>query len=227
MLMTTFTKAEIEARRNLAQQKADERERQRTAPGEKWYIAQRLRGTDSMALSAFDRYRIGTYYPKIVSLKPLPRKRMSQAQRAAGFPVMAPTEVALFPGYIFAHFDIRTSEWRNAFEVAGVGGLICKDGMPVWLPDDLIASIKRRENNGVVPGKESTRAVFGIGEHVTVTNGPFASFPGIVEKGFDIPIEDLEPRMRIKVAVNVFGRATPVELEYWQVAKQDDQQPPS
>jgi transcription antitermination factor NusG len=42
-----------------------------------------------------------------------------------------------------------------------------------------------------------------------------------VEQGLDVAIEKLDPGMRIKVAVNIFGRATPVELEYWQVAKQD------
>src|SRR6185437_8096382 len=90
-----------------AQDRADERERLRRAPGPKWYIVQSIRGTDQQALSAFDRFRIKTYYPKIIQLKPMPRRRMSAAQRQGGMSVQVPTEVALFPRYIFTNFDIE------------------------------------------------------------------------------------------------------------------------
>jgi transcriptional antiterminator NusG len=204
-----------------AEQRAAERERTRLAPGPKWYVVQCIRGTDRQALDAFDRFKIRTYHPKILELRPLPRRRMSQSQRQAGMTVMSPTEVSLFPRYVFTHLDLHQPGWHDAFEVAGVGGLLCREGMPIWMPDEVIANIKSRENNGIIAGKDSVRVVFGIGEQVTVTNGPFASFPGIVEEGLDVAIEKLEPNMRIKVAVNIFGRATPVELEYWQVAKRD------
>lgn len=221
MLMAVDTTATDGLGRKVAEERAAERKRLREAPGPKWYVVQCIRGSDAQALTAFERFRIKTYYPKIMQLKPLPRRRMSAAQRQGGFSVQVPTEVALFPRYIFTSLDISQGDWHDAFEVAGVGGLICRDGMPVYMPDEVIAKIKKRENNGVIPGKDSVRAIFGIGDEVTVTNGPFASFPGIVEEGLDVPIEKLEASMRIKVAVNIFGRATPVELEYWQVAKKD------
>jgi transcriptional antiterminator NusG len=205
--------------REVAEKRAVERERQRLAAGPKWYIVQCIRGTDQQALDAFARFKITTYYPKIMQLKALPRRRMSASQRTSGMIVMAPQETSLFPRYVFTRFDIEHDAWHDAFEVAGVGGIICKGGMPVYMPDETIASIKKRENNGVVPGKDSLRIVFGIGDDVIVTNGPFASFPGIVEQGLDVAIEKLDASMRIKVAVNIFGRATPVDLEYWQVAK--------
>jgi transcription termination/antitermination protein NusG len=207
--------------RVIADQREAERKEQRTSAGPKWYIVQCIRGSDQQALDAFARFRITTYYPKIMQLKPLPRRRMSASQRISGMTVQAPTETALFPRYVFTRFDIQQYGWQDAFEVAGVGGIICKGGQPVYIPDETIASIKQRENNGVVPGKDSVRIVFGIGEKVFVTNGPFASFPGIVEHGLDVAIEKLAPHMRIKVAVDIFGRATPVDLEYWQVAKRD------
>lgn len=205
----------------LAEQRAAERERKRIAAGPKWYVVQSIRGTDQQALNAFERFKIKTYYPKIMQLKPMPRRRMSASQRQGGLSIQMPTEVALFPRYVFTNFDIEQDAWHDAFEVAGVGGLICRDGMPVWMPEEVIASIKKRENNGVIAGKDSVRAIFNIGDEVTVTNGPFASFAGIVEVGLDVPIEKLAASMRIKVAVNIFGRATPVDLEYWQVAKLD------
>lgn len=201
-----------------AEKRAAERDRQRDMPGLKFYIGQCFRGTDSQALTAFERFKVETYYPKIMQLKPMPRRRMSAAQRQGGLTIQVPTEVALFPRYIFTRFDLHRGDWHDAFEVAGVG-LICREGKPVWMPDEVIGSIKKRENNGVIPGKDSVRAIFNVGDEVTVTNGPFASFPGIVEEGLDVPIEKLRADMRIKVAVNIFGRATPVELEYWQVVK--------
>lgn len=208
-------------RKKWVEDRDAERARQRSAPGAKWYIVQCIRGTDGQALTAFERFKIKTYYPKIMQLRPLPRRRMSASQRSSGMTIQAPTEAALFPRYVFINLDPQLQNWHGAFDLAGVGGLVCKGGQPVFLPDETIASIRRRENNGVIPGKDSVRAVFGIGENVVVTDGPFASFPGIVECGLDVAIEKLDPGMRIKVAVNIFGRLTPVDLEYWQVAKLD------
>ena len=221
MLMSTTDRKEAAARKQFAEEKEAQRLGERNSPGPKWYIVQCIRGTDGQALDAFARFKIKTYYPRIMQLRPMPRRRMSASQRQSGMTVQTPTEVALFPRYVFTHFDIKETAWHDAFEVAGVGGLLCKGGMPVFMPDYTIASIKRRENNGVIPGRDSVRVIFGIGENVVVTNGPFASFPGIVEQGLDVAIEKLDPSMRIKVAVNIFGRATPVELEYWQVAKHE------
>lgn len=217
-----LTEDERKERKAHAAGQEAKREQERLSKGPKWYVVQCIRGTDQQALDAFARFNIATYYPKIVQLKPMPRRRMSASQRAGGLTIQMPTEVALFPRYLFTNFDLRTEAWHSAFELAGVGGLICRDGMPIHIPEETIASIRRRENNGVIQGKDSVRVVFGIGDTVTVTDGPFASFPGIVEDGLDVPIEKLEPSMRIKVAVNIFGRATPVNLEYWQVAKQED-----
>jgi transcriptional antiterminator NusG len=147
---------------------------------------------------------------------------MSARQRASGGEVRKPTATPLFPRYIFMHADRRDPRIHTVFELSGVGGLVCRDGAPVWMPDPVIAGIRSRENgNGIVPGKESMRAVFRIGDEIRVTDGPFASFPMIVERGLDVAIEEFDPETRIKVVVNIFGRATPVELEIWQVAKSD------
>lgn len=220
MLMKTHDERDQAERKAYADDRAAARKAERDAPGPKWYIVQCIRGTDQQAIDAFARFKIETYYPKIVQLKPLPRRRMSASQRAAGMVVMAPQETSLFPRYIFTRFDISRGGWHEAFEFAGVGGLMTRNAMPVWMSDETIASIKGRENNGVIPGKDSLRVLFDVGDKITVTDGPFASFPGIVEEGLDVAIEKLEPQMRIKVAVNIFGRATPVDLEYWQVAHQ-------
>src|SRR5690242_14240614 len=107
MLMMTTSKQEAAERKRIAEEKAKQREAERSAPGAKWYIVQCIRGTDQQALDTFARYEVATYYPKIMQLKPMPRRRMSASQRQAGMTIQVPTEVALFPRYIFTHFDMR------------------------------------------------------------------------------------------------------------------------
>lgn len=204
--------------KEAAERRAAERRAEREAPGPKWYIVQCGRRTDQQVLDAFGRFRIETFYPTITEMKPLPRRRMSQQQRRAGFAVMQPQESALFPRYVFTRFDIREPLWRDAFDYAGVGGIMCHSSMPIWMPDDAIERVRKRVGSALTTS-ETMRMFFKVGDEVIVTNGPFASFPGIIESGLDLPIEKLDANTRIKVAVNIFGRATPVELEYWQVSK--------
>ena len=218
MLMVMTEQQQAEQRKRYAEEQAAARKAAREGPGPKWYIVQCGRRTDRQVLDTFGRFKVETYYPTITQMKPLPRRQMSQAQRRAGFAVMAPQETALFPRYVFTRFDIRTPQWREAFDHAGVGGIMCHSSMPIWMPDEAIERVRRQVGTPVTTS-DTFRHVFGLGDHVVVTNGPFASFPGVVEQAVDLPLEKLDASTRIKVAVNIFGRATPVELEYWQVAK--------
>lgn len=219
MLMKTPDEQAAAERKRYAEERAAERDRQRRAPGAKWYIVQCIRSTDQQALNAFERFKVETYYPTITQFRPLPRRRMSAAQRKSGVVIMQPQDAPVFPRYIFTRFDIQDRGWRQAFDYAGVGGLMCHSGMPVWMPDEAIERVRERVGQKITTS-DTMRAFLDVGDRVIVNNGPFSSFPGIVEEGLDVPIEKLDASMRIKVAVNIFGRATPVELEYWQVSRQ-------
>lgn len=218
MLMVMTEQQQAEQRKRYAEEQAAKRRAAREALGPKWYIVQCGRRTDRQVLDTFDRFKVETYYPTITEMKPLPRRRMSQQQRKAGFAVMQPQETALFPRYVFTRFDIHEQVWREAFEYAGVGGIMCHSHMPIWMPDEAIERVRARVG-GSLTTSETLRYVFTVGEEVVITNGPFASFPGIVEEAIDLPIKDLDASTRIKVTVQIFGRATPVALEHWQVAK--------
>lgn len=216
--METAAETAERALRRMQERDAERRRQQVKLDDVRWYVVQRFGRSDQAALRVFEEYKIEAYYPKILTLRKISRRQMSARQRASGVEVRKPVPTALFPGYIFMQVDARDPRIRPVFEIAHVGGLVCRSGAPVWMPDDVIAGIKSRENgDGLVPGKESLRAVFNIGDHVLVTDGPFASFPGIVERGLDVPIEQFDPETRIRVAVDIFGRATPVELEIYQV----------
>lgn len=184
-----------------------------------WYVVRAVGKSDDAALDGLKRLDIETYYPQVMQMRPVPRKTLSMAQRRSGMVIKKPQLGPLFPRYIFAKFGMAKQSWRDVFKIAGVSGMICEGDLPVRVREALIDTIRTRESGGVVPGSDTLRAVFGIGDKVTVTDGVFASFPGVVEKGIDCAIEDIDPDTRIKVAVNLFGRATPVELEVWQVSK--------
>ena|SRR5208282_5928331 len=188
--------------------------------GDDWFIARCLHGTDKHAIAVLERYHVPTYYPKIVELRPIAQRHLSHSQRIGGTMIQRPVQTPLFPRYVLIQAHAVKINLDVVFEEAGIGGFACEGEQIVRLTSKEMARIKAHEGGGgLIDGKKSLRVVFGIGEEVTVTDGPFASFPGIVEKGLDVAIADLDPMTRLKVAVNIFGRPTPVDLEVYQVAK--------
>ncbi|ARQ01896.1 transcription termination/antitermination protein NusG [Pseudorhodoplanes sinuspersici] len=184
-----------------------------------WHIVRAVGKSDLQVQERLHDLHIEFYYPQVLEMRKVPRRQLSASQRRSNVEIKRPQPSPMFPKYIFVHFDMERGGWRDLFRHAGVGGMVCHGDLPVWVPDTLISSIKGRENNGLVPGTVATRVVFNVGDMVTVTSGPFASFPAVVERGLDVAIEDLDPEDRISVAISIFGRATPAELEVWQVAK--------
>ena len=117
-----------------------------------------------------------------------------------------------FPGYVLARMELTDETWhlvKNTPKVTGfLGG--GKAGRPVPITDAEAGRILKQVQEGIERPKPSV--MFEIGEQVKVSDGPFASFNGIVE-------EIDEEKQRLKVSVSIFGRATPVELDYGQVDK--------
>ena len=183
-----------------------------------WFMARRVRGTDAYALSILARYGVPSYYPRIVELRPMAQRHLSHAQRNAGVAIQRPVQAPMFPGYVLVQVH-GINALTSICNEAGLGGFACEGERLVRIRPTELARMRSQEHGGLIDGKKSLRVVFAIGDEVTVTSGPFASFPGIVENGLDVAIQDLDPTTRIKVAINLFGRAVPTELEIYQVAK--------
>ena len=121
------------------------------------------------------------------------------------------TERRFMPGYVLVRMEMSEKGYHLINNINRVTGFLGQPGKPMPMRD---AEVNRILNQ-VEEGAESPRSliVFDIGEQVNVTDGPFEGFAGMVE-------EVDADNNRLKVTVSIFGRATPVELEFTQVAKQ-------
>lgn len=120
------------------------------------------------------------------------------------------SERKVFPGYVLAKMDMSDQIWHLVKDTPKVTGFLGGGNKPVPISEKEAARLMVQLQEGIE--KPRAAITFEIGEKVKVMEGPFASFEGMVE-------EIDEAKGRVKVSVSIFGRATPVELEFSQVEK--------
>jgi transcriptional antiterminator NusG len=120
------------------------------------------------------------------------------------------SERKVFPGYVLAKMDMSDQIWHLVKDTPKVTGFLGGGNKPVPISEKEAARLMTQLQEGIE--KPRAAITFEIGEKVKVMEGPFATFEGLVE-------EIDEAKGRVKVSVSIFGRATPVELEFSQVEK--------
>lgn len=172
----------------------------------KWYVVHTQTGSEEKVRVALgnciSQKGLGELIAKIL----IPTEQVSEV-RSGRRKVSARK---FFPGYILVEMDLNEITYFAIKNVPGVTGFIGPGKRPMALSDEEIGQIVKRSEE--TQTKPSPKVVFEKGEQVRISDGPFVNFNGTVE--------EIHPEKgKLKVSVSIFGRSTPVELEYWQVEK--------
>jgi len=172
----------------------------------KWYIVHAYSNFEKKVAAAIreqaDNAGLGDLFEEIL----VPTEEVVEVRRGR----KVSSERKFFPGYVLVKMDMTDEAYHLIKNTPKVTGFLGSAQKPVPISEEEAQRILQQVQEGVERPKPMVD--FEIGEQVRVADGPFASFNGFVE---DID----EERARLKVAVSIFGRATPVELEYGQVEK--------
>jgi transcriptional antiterminator NusG len=185
---------------------AQEREEKKTIPGTRWYIVHAYTNFERKVADAIRERAKAVGLDDLFEEIVVPTEEVIEVKRGR----KVPTERKFLPGYVLVKMKMTDQAFVMIKNTPKVTGFLGADNKPMPIPEDEALRILNQVKEGVERPKPTI--TFEIGENVKVADGPFASFTGTVE-------EVDEERARVKVAVSIFGRPTPVELEFGQVEK--------
>ena len=181
----------------------------------KWYVIQTLSNKEQAVKRYFDRYLVSEEMDDYIKEVLMPTETITEVKNGKKSQKVR----KFYPGYVFLHMrlydedgQILQNPWYFVNGVDGVIGFV-GGNHPTPLKEAEINRILSQVQEA--DGKEVPKVNYEVGEEVKITDGPFLNLNG--------NIDEIDPeRGKLKVSVSIFGRFTPVELEYWQVERSSE-----
>jgi len=185
-----------------------------SSAGKKWYVVHTYSGFEQKAKAALeervrslrlsdDTRAIGDKFGDVV----VPVERVQELGKGGARKV---SNRKFFPGYIFVNMELDEETWHVVKDTPKVTGFVGHSTSPPEVPASEVEAIKAQMEEGALRPKP--KVLFEVGEAVKVVDGPFQDFNGTVE-------EVRPEKGKVRVLISIFGRATPVELDFVQVDK--------
>ncbi|MGD0335766.1 MAG: transcription termination/antitermination protein NusG [Candidatus Omnitrophota bacterium] len=171
-----------------------------------WYVVHTQTGLEDKVKTALERRIASEGFQESVTSVVIPTEQVSEVRSGK----KKISQRKFFPGYLMVEMELTEQTYLFVKATPGVTGFIGLGKKPMPLPQSEVDNILKKTEE--TQAKPSPKTIFEKGEQVRVTDGPFVNFNGT--------IEEIHPEKgKVKVSVSIFGRSTPVELEYWQVEK--------
>lgn len=172
----------------------------------RWYVVHVFSGSEKRVCQAIEEQVQSKNMQDLIEEVLMPTEEVVEIRRGA----KVQSEKKFFPGYILIKMEMTDSSWHLIQSQPKVTGFLGGKGRPIAISEGEAKRLIDQISEGIERPRSSI--IYEIGEEVRVSEGPFQSFNGLVE-------EIDEDKSRLKVAVSIFGRSTPVDLEYSQVEK--------
>ena len=172
----------------------------------KWYVVHIQTGMESKVKASLESRAENAGMKNLIHQVLIPTEKVSEVKEGK----KRISERKFFPGYLLVQMELTDDSWYLVKNTNGISGFVGSGKTPIPLSEDEVDAILRQQEEKT--SKPKPKVEFTAGENVRVKEGALANFNG--------GIEEINPnRGKLKVMVTIFGRQTPVELEYWQVEK--------
>ena len=169
------------------------------ADNAKWYVLPTYSGYENAVKAAIEKSVANRGLEDMVQKMEIPMETVTEVTEAG---VMKEVERKVFPGYVLIKMVLTDDTWHLVRNIRGVTGFVGEANKAIPLTEEEVAALGVEKHEIVV--------LYHVGDTVKITEGPLASFTGVVE--------EIEPeKNKVRVVVSMFGRETPVELELDQV----------